>query len=194
MTALKDKIYANIVEQLTLKLKSERLQQELQAIERRGNTIVGRMSAFSELFEEAGGGDLQEAINKDPEWKQLIERAQAEAEKAVAEQAIAGNQSEVPQPPTPPRPVKAVAQNKQPVSKPQPAQPPAPQPPKNPVNEGEEVPSVGKVVVEDASAEAPKPLPRTETANRKEPIKFTIDDKPPAPPAGTPTTDLDDDD
>lgn len=198
MADLKQKIYENIVEQLTLKLKSERLQQELQANERRGNTIIGRMSVLAELYEEQNGRSLDHDLNKNEEWSDLIKQAQMQAEKIVAEQAIAGTQSEQKNSSVPQRPVKAVAGNKQPISVPQPTQVLTPsvqsaQVPQPVQNEADAVPSVARVVVADSSADAPKQQERTPISDRKEPIKFTIDDAPPAPPPGTPVTDLDDD-
>ena len=192
MTTLQDRIYANIVDQIILKLKAERLNNELQAVERRNMTIVGRMSMLSEMYEETTGRNLEKDLNQDEKWGELIKRAQNEAQQKVAQQAIDGNQSEILSTMPGQRPIKAVAQNKQPMSRPQPTPiPPAPAPD----SDADVAPSVARVVVgEGGNEEIPKPQQRTDVDNRDQPIKFTVDDEPPVAPAGTPVTELDESD
>jgi len=191
MDDLNKKIYDNIVDQLTLKIKNERLQQEMLSNERRGNIIIGRMSVLAEIYQEKNGRSLDQDLNKSDEWSELINKAQAQAEKNAVDNAITNAQLGTSKnaPPSQ-RSVKAVVNNKQPTSVPQPVQMQVDQ---RLQNEADEMPSVTKIVVADGVQDAPKAQERTPLSNRKEPIKFTIDDAPPTPPPGAPVTELDDD-
>lgn len=77
-SAHQSKIYQNIVKQLRIAKEAQELQNKLKQLETDRSQAVGAMEILAEIYEEETGKSLQQAINSDPEWGELIKRAEAE--------------------------------------------------------------------------------------------------------------------
>lgn len=159
--ALKDLIYKNIVLQIKNNIQLADCQKELNKLQQEAAANTGGMNVLAELYKEETGEDLQKAINTDPEFADMIRRAEAEAR---------GSQPT----PVPMRPVAVVS------PQPLPATPPQPLPATPP-----ETPRLRRtadnmkvaVPVEKVEKEiAPQQKERT-----RAPVQIVIDDSPPTP-------------
>lgn len=77
------KIASRIKEQVGLLQKMEALQKEIRDLEKALAQNIGALSAFSELYNETTGSDLQHELNTDPDWKGLIESARSSSEQGL---------------------------------------------------------------------------------------------------------------
>ena len=76
---LKDKIYENIVKQLRNAKEAQETQGKLRQLEFDRAQILGAMEVLAESYEEEFGQKLQQVINNDPSWGELLKQAEAEA-------------------------------------------------------------------------------------------------------------------
>lgn len=83
-SAYQSKIYQNIVKQLRIAKEAQELQNKLKQLEVDRSQAVGAMEILAEIYQEETGKSLQQAINSDPEWGELIKKAEAEVAGAVA--------------------------------------------------------------------------------------------------------------
>ena len=78
---IEDKIFKNIVKQLTLARKIGDLRKQLDDAEKENISTVGSMTTLAEFFKEQTGSDLQQTINTDPQWRDMLQKAEKQAEK-----------------------------------------------------------------------------------------------------------------
>ena len=96
---LKDRIYQNLVKQLVNFTQRNDTRAKLASLDQEQATIIGSMQTLAEFFKDETGKDLQSELNTNPEWKDYIDRADAEAKKLLASLVIASPTSaKMPQP------------------------------------------------------------------------------------------------
>jgi len=78
-SAYRDKIYQNIIKQLRLAKENQDLQNKFKQLDSNRVQCIGAMELLAELFQEETGKPLQQVLNTDPEWLDLIKKAESEA-------------------------------------------------------------------------------------------------------------------
>lgn len=148
-----DKIYANIVDQLHLSDVMRKAQDDFREAENKRNIVIGRMDILKELYNDDTGKDLEKEINTNPEFAELIKRAQEEA---------AGRNSNIEQ--------NVAVEEKVSQTVPE-------------INRIKQPVNVDRtIVIEEQNSEVPAQQ-RTDLNNRENPIAYSVDDNPPEPPS-----------
>lgn len=179
---LRQKIVENCVEQIKLQIRMEGVRKEQAEIESEMKGVLGRMSAWSELYKDETGRVLENDMKSLPEWRGILEEAEQRAKSELAHELGSSSLQ--------------LVEDEDPVVEPEP-QPELPRMKRVDGNrqvrqpEAQQAPANNEPVVTAAPSDTPPRHPKS-TPNRREPIKMTIDDSPPSAPAGTPVNDLDD--
>ena len=162
---LTQKIYENLRSRMVATIKADRIQVQARELDSERERLAGAIGVLSELYEEETGNDLQKDINTVPEWKGLMEKAQAEAQTmAVSDTQTQIGQAESKSPEvkgTAAPKLRRVAGNRQ--------------------IEKTVIPA--EAVVERAQTQVPKPeaVPEPHLHRDGAPMKIIIDDNPPGP-------------
>jgi len=172
---LNDKIYQNIVTQMTIAYKLNRARDEVAQLERENTSTIGGMNVLAEFYKDETGRDLQQDINVDPQWKAMLDKADGEAQLAAVKEAQPAPEQSTPSPaaaatapPEQPK-LRKVGTNKQ-VAGPAPA--PAPAPPVQ-------------------AAAQPAPAPHKEVDRTRPPVSVVIEGDAPPPPSSAEAVELD---